>query len=276
MGMNMSPSSISCDLSKIDRYEEETESPSFPGLATVYRKEIVECILKDPDQIAKSQAGTPFTSTDTVGNQKTWSWMSIPEAESQGVKLKAVEAEAISTLVTPPIGLEEEALCTYLTNLGVDIEKFGVDGSKTIKEFSAELIKGEATLMQDQQGRVTRVVDVVVLIIKRPNTGEILAQAEQILADKTVIRLNRLPGAKRRPDENQFLSARRILRRQLDADENQVKFSEIVKFVEEEKSSPTYPGVSTLYRKRLINAEVVSLSLGSAKGASSWSDSCTV
>jgi len=257
MGMNMSPSSISCDLSKIDRYEEETESPSFPGLATVYRKEIVECILKDPDQIAKSQAGTPFVSTDTVGNQKTWSWMTISEAESQGVKLKAVEAEAISTLVTPPIGLEEEALCTYLTNLGVDIEKFGVDGSKTIKEFSAELIKGEATLMQDTKGRVTRVVDVVVLVIRRPGTGEILAQSEQILADKTVIKLDRLPGAKRRPDENQFLSARRILRRQLGIDENSVKFDENVEFLEEEKTSAAYPGLVTVYRKRMIRAEVL-------------------
>merc|ERR1712228_1042931 len=140
---------------------------------------------------------------------------------------------------TPPIGLEEEALCKYLTNLGVDIEKFGVDGSKTIKEFSAELIKGEATLMQDQQGRVTRVVDVVVLVIKRPNTGEILAQAEQILANKTVIRLDRLPGAKRRPDENQFLSARRILRRQLGIDENQVQLDQNVVNVEEEKPSPS-------------------------------------
>merc|ERR1712228_514433 len=111
---------------------------------------------------------------------------------------------------------------------------------------------------------------------KKPETNEVLVQTEQILPDRKVNELNRLPGGKRRPDENQFLSARRILRKQLDADENQVKFSEIVKFVEEEKSSPTYPGVSTLYRKRLINAEVVSLPPGSGKGASSWTDSCTV
>jgi len=255
--MNLSANSISCDLSKIDRYEEETESPSYPGLATVYRKEIVECIVKDPAQLEKANAGTPWVSTDPLGNQKTWSWMTVAEAEGQGVKLKAQEAEAISTLVTPPIGLEEEALCKYLTNLGVDITKFGVDGSKSIKEFSAELIKGEATLMQDVGGRVSRIVDVVVLVIKRPGSGELLAQSEQILADKSVVPLNRLPGAKRRPDENQFLSARRILRRQLGIDENSVKFDENVEFIEEEKSSPSYPGLVTVYRKRMIRAEVL-------------------
>jgi hypothetical protein len=69
--------------------------------------------------------------------------------------------------------------------------------------------------------------------------------------------LNRLPGAKRRPDENQFLSARRIIRRQLEIDENQVEFDIKVKNIEEEKSSSGYPGLKTVYRKRIIIASMV-------------------
>merc|ERR1712194_389311 len=130
-------------------------------------------------------------------------------------------------------------------------------------------------LMTGQDGKLLRIVDVVLMIIKRPGTNEVLVQAQQIMPDKKPNELNRLPGAKCRPDENQFLSARRVVRKQLEIDENAVKLSENVEFVEEEKSSPSYPGLVTLYRKRLIHAEVVNIPTASG-GKSGWTDSCTV
>jgi len=100
-----------------------------------------------------------------------------------------------------------------------------------------------------------RVVDVVLLIIKNPKSGEILVQtAHEKESHKTT--LNRLPGAKCRPDENQFLSGRRILRRQLEIDENDVNLVMDVMMVEEEKPTDAYPGLKTVYRKRLIKAEL--------------------
>jgi len=107
------------------------------------------------------------------------------------------------------------------------------------------------------------------LIISKPDTNEVLVQTEQILKDK-VNPLNRLPGAKSRPDENQFLSARRIIKKQLEIDENAVKFKEKADFVEEEKSSPSYPGIVTVYRKRLIYAEVCTSGASSSKGGDQW------
>mmetsp|Transcript_60479 Transcript_60479/g.106281 ORF Transcript_60479/g.106281 Transcript_60479/m.106281 type:complete len:82 (-) Transcript_60479:69-314(-) len=70
-------------------------------------------------------------------------------------------------------------------------------------------------------------------------------------------RLDRLPGAKCRPDENQFLSARRILRRQLEIDENIVALDREVGIIEEEKNSPAYPGLKTVYRKNMVKAELL-------------------
>merc|ERR1712232_1179269 len=117
------------------------------------------------------------------------------------------------------------------------------------------LIKGESSLMQNKNGAVIRVVDVVVIKVVHAVTGSILVQTEQTFPDGTKVSLKRLPGAKRRPDENQFLTARRILKRQLKIEENHATLdAQNVKVVEELKDSLAYPGLHTTYRKRIITA----------------------
>jgi len=257
--MRIDPKDVNLDLRNIVRVEEEIESPSFPGVTSVYRKEIVEgtISIKNPEALMK--VGLPsfssWTATDTSNNTKTFEWMTAQQAEASKVKLSPGKQE-ISTLVKAPIGYGEEALRAQLTKAGVDVSKFGTPGTKTLKEFSAELIKGESTLLQDEKGGAMRVVDVVVLVVKR-KADEVLVQTEQTSADGKRMVLNRLPGAKRRPDENQFLSSRRIIRRQLEFDENQVEFDIKVKNIEEEKTSSGYPGIKTVYRKRIIFASMV-------------------
>merc|ERR1712226_136270 len=69
--------------------------------------------------------------------------------------------------------------------------------------------------------------------------------------------LNRLPGSKRRPDENHFLAAKRVLSRQLHISEDYIKIDEQgVHIVQEDKDSPSYPGLRTVYVKRIISAEL--------------------
>jgi len=258
--LSLNGEGVRCNLAKIDRHEEETESPSYPGVRTVYRKEIVECLIPSlaPDHLAKAGLKdlSPWSVADPTGSTRYLTWMTEAEAEAKKVKLKVEAAESVSTLVRAPIGFSEEALHSHLVGLGIDVAKFGQGTAKSLLEFSNELVKGEATLMQDSSGTLKRVVDVVVMIITNPKTNETLVQAEQFLPDGHKVTLNRLPGAKRRPDENQFLSARRIVRRQLELDENLVRLSQEVEFVEEDKPSPSYPGLTTLYRKRLIRAEL--------------------
>jgi len=255
--MKIDPTSVSLDLLKIVRVEEEIESPSFPGVTSVYRKEIVEGTISISDKALLQKVGLPaysnWQATDDVGNLKYFKWMTAKQAGDKGVKLTP-EKQEVSTLVKAPIGLNEEALRQQLTKAGIDVSLYGAAGTKTLKEFSAELIKGESTLLQDDKGTTIRVVDVVVLIIKRKNGQELLVQTKQTSPNGTETTLNRLPGAKRRPDENQFLSARRIIRRQLEMDENQVVFEEYVKHIEEDKPQSSYPGIKTVYRKRLISA----------------------
>eukprot|EP00747_Dinoflagellata_sp_TGD_P095108 gnl/TRDRNA2_/TRDRNA2_166350_c0_seq2.p1 gnl/TRDRNA2_/TRDRNA2_166350_c0~~gnl/TRDRNA2_/TRDRNA2_166350_c0_seq2.p1 ORF type:complete len:778 (+),score=217.81 gnl/TRDRNA2_/TRDRNA2_166350_c0_seq2:90-2423(+) len=260
--LNMGNIKVEFDFDEKEVFEEETESPSYPGVRTVYRKEIVQGSVVTTDTALLNKIGLPackeWSAEDTSKNTKFFVWLTEKEAvQKHRVKLKAEGSEEVSGLVMAPIGMQEDDLKTYLEGCKVDVGRFGQEHAKTLKEFSTELIKGESALMQDANNAVLRVVDIVIMKIMNPVTKDLLVQTEQDYPDGTKVTLNRLPGAKRRPDENQFLTARRILRKQLKIDENQVCLSRDVQFFEEEKPSVSYPGLRTVYRKRVITAELL-------------------
>jgi len=257
--LNLGGSTVIFDFNVKEVYEEQEESPSYPGVQTVYRKEVIEGLLQgDPNDYIglKSKGPKDWCKEDSKQNTKYFAWMSDKDCIKKGVKYKAPEeGEEVSGLVQAPIGLGEEDLTKYFQDNKIDISKFGAGQAKTIKDISAELIKGESSLMQDTDMSVIRVVDVVVIKLVHSVTGSILIQTEQTFPDGTKVSLKRLPGAKRRPDENQFLTARRILKRQLKVEENHVTLdSTNVSVTEEEKDSPAFPGLRTVYRKRIITA----------------------
>lgn len=254
--LSIDPNIVDFTMSDVDRHEEEGESPSYPGVRTVYRKEIVEGIVSDAASIGLPSLADWSATDAKEGNTKYFNWMTDAQAEGKKVKLKPKGAEAISALVRAPLGMNEEALAALLKEAGHDVSKWGRDGTKTLKQFSAELIKGEASLAQGKAGEWTRIVDVVQLVIKNPASGETLVQAKQIAPDGTVTLINRLPGALRRPDLNAFLSARRVIKRQLELDENLVRLDKNIQVVEEQKALSSYPGLKTVYRKRLIAGNV--------------------
>merc|ERR1712039_671904 len=57
-------------------------------------------------------------------------------------------------------------------------------------------------------------------------------------------------------DENQFLAAKRVLQKTLKINENLVNLdNQNVQIIEEIEDSPSFPGLRTLYRKRIISVE---------------------
>lgn len=242
-------------------YEEEMDSPSFPGVRTVYRKEIMQCYVNETDEALRKAVGLPqgdgWSFEDKKRNTKFFQWMTEEDAIAQKVKLRAAGSEEVSGLVMPPLGLNEQDLLDFLDNHGVDQSGFGVNGAKSLKEFSRELMCGESTLLVDDLGKVVRVVDQVVLIVVSP-TNKILVQNAHVMPDGTEHLLNRLPAAKGRPDESQFVTARRILRKQMRIDENQVRLDpKQARIFEESRISPSYPCMRTVYRRRFITASVM-------------------
>jgi len=154
--------------------EEEVESPSFPGVITVYRKEIVNATF----------GGTvkDFMHTNKENTTKKYRWLTKKECEEKHVNLDLSgfgSDDASTGLVQAPVGMLEEHLTAFLQQNDVNIDQFGTGKAKTLKEFSAELRKGESTLMKGPDGKLTRIVDIVVMLVYKPDGKEILIETEE-------------------------------------------------------------------------------------------------
>lgn len=258
--MGLKKGDVKINFSSKETFEEETESVSFPGVDTVYRKEIVEGVLSQSSGTFQS-GDKKYSHTHKENDQhvitKEFGWVTEDYCKDNSIMLNApAEDEQISGLVQAPVGFTEEELKKYLEVNSINVEALLEKNPRSLQEFSTELTKGEATLMTRPDGTVVRVVDVALLYLTFPETGAVLVESEERL-DGQVNKLQRLPGTKRRPDENQFLTAQRFLKKNLKMDENSVTLNNTdVKVLEEEKESPNYPGVRTLYRKRIIKADL--------------------
>jgi len=249
-------------------YEEEEDSPSYPGVRTVYRKEIYEAVINTTDTGVLQSIGLGgasdgrFSQEDGKSYTRYFCWLTEKECESQKIKLKAPAVGAeISALVAPPIGYDEEQLQKFLQASNVDISQFGKDGVKSLAEFSEELVGGESTLMQQSGGSVIRVVDVVILKIFN-HEGNTLVEVSQTDASGQVKATNRLPAVKRRNDENQFWAAHRVMTRNLRLSEDLVQMDPTnVQLVEDQTTSKAYAGLPTLYRRRIIPCKLSAVQL---------------
>jgi len=104
--------------------------------------------------------------------------------------------------------------------------------------------------------KLLRVVDIVVVKVMKESS--VLAETEEEDSAGKTTTLNWLPAVKRRPDENMFVAAKRCVTTYMCIDENAVIFNtRSVLIAEEEKESQTFPGLNSLYRKRIITADVV-------------------
>lgn len=256
--LGMSDGVIDWMPSQIEAFEQVENSKEYPGIQTVYRKEIMvgQVSSTDPAVLSKLGIGGDNTMSFAQGKLKrTFEWIPAADCAKRRIRISAKsdkDGQDFSALVYPPIGLEEEELNEFLSKNHVDTNKWGKGTCKTIQDFSEELVKGEATLIRQPNGKIARVVDIVVLNLTRKDTGDVLVEAREEYKE-SVQHLNRLPAVKRRSDEHQFLTARRMVQKYLNLDINCVVIDhQDVKLIEEEQDSKSYVGLSTIYRKRYM------------------------
>jgi len=256
----------------VEEFEEDEESPSYPGVRTVYRKQVVAASLEREatERVFRGMAQQKNDSSrrrhSNARSTKFFAWLTETECNAKQVKLWAPKLGAEpSSLVPAPIGLKVKALGRFLQAHHIDPSAFGKERTKTLQELSTELITGESSLMSLPAGDVVRIVDVVLLQLKvtmqahGSGVEHLLVVTKETSASSagSESQVNRLPGTKRRPDENHFHAAKRILQRQLKVPENFINLdAENVQVWEEEKDSPSYPGLRTVYCKRIIKAEL--------------------
>jgi hypothetical protein len=266
--LNMGDCKIMFDFDTTEIFEEEEESPSYPGVRTVYRKEIIEGFVTTTKATVLKRIGCEsdeckWSFEDNRGNTKFFEWLSEDECEEKEVELCAPESagEELSCLVDAPIGFSEEKLRDFLSSNGINTDLFGsAPGSKTVKALAEESKLGETSFAMEPDGSVLRVVDVVLLRLSKDDGTKVLVQADEATSsdpDSTKV-LNRLPGQKLRPTDNQFVTAYNILKKQLQIDENCVNLHpDKVEIRESAQFSNSYPGLLTLYRHHVIYGEVL-------------------
>mmetsp|Transcript_60795 Transcript_60795/g.199078 ORF Transcript_60795/g.199078 Transcript_60795/m.199078 type:complete len:959 (-) Transcript_60795:48-2924(-) len=260
-----------------EAFEEDEESLSYPGVRTVYRKEVVSAVHKTGAgskhhgaegslgrgrwHLAVSAGLESMKHHRSSRSTKFFTWLTDQECDSKGVKLRAAAGGGVevSSLVPAPIGLKVKALGRFLKANQVDLSAFGKDRTKTLQELSTELMSGECSLRTMPAGGVVRIVDVVLLLITNVTADSALVVTKETSASGGGIDnlVNRMPGTKRRPDENHFHAAKRVLQRQLKIPENLINLdADNVQIYKEEKDSPSYPGLRTVYCKRIISAQL--------------------
>jgi len=260
--MGMGDCKIRWSTSTIEAFEESENSPAYPGIQTVYRKEVIcgqvlttnESVLQ---RLGLMGGGSKFQFQHGK-KMRVFEWMTEARCQAKGIRLGAnSQDQDFSALVYPPIGLEEEELNEFLKKNKVETGNWGTGTYKTLADFSEELVKGESTLIRQTNGRVARVVDIVVLELSRKDTGEVLVEASETFKENSQ-QLNRLPAVKRRSDEHQFHTARRMVQKYLRLDDNRVAIDPSdVRIMEEEQESKAYPGLATIYRKRFMKGVIV-------------------
>jgi len=261
--LNMVDAKVNFGFKSKECFEDDESSPSYPGVRTVYRKEIFEGEVTTTDNTVLERIGLGTKSTgdfqhmDSTKYTRFFRWLTEAQCKGKAVKLRAPKEGAdVSALVHPPIGFEEEQLMKFLQDNNVDVSKFGKDGVKTLAEFSEELVKGEAALSKRADGSIIRVVDVLILKVQRLN-GDTIVEVGEVKDSGAKKELKRLPAVKRREDENPFWAAHRVLSKVLRISENMVTMDHTnIMLVEEIKDSAAYAGLPTLYRRHIVSASL--------------------
>jgi hypothetical protein len=243
----------------VQAFEETMDSPKYPGIKTVFRKEIICGEVTTTNSKILQQIGVTTSQSFSHADGKmsrSFKWLTEQQCAGKIAIAKPATTD-FSALVAPPIGLEEEELQDFLTKNKIDTSKWGEAPYKSLDEFSEELVKGESTLEKQANGRVARVVDIVVLQLVRQETGDILVEAAETFKDQTQ-QLNRLPAVKRRSDEHMFMTARRMITKYLKLDDNRVTIDEQdVKIITEEQESKSYHGLATIFHKRYMKGTLL-------------------
>jgi len=259
--LDLDSTAVKFDWAKTEVWEDSEESPSYPGVRTVYKKEVYEGQLVATDNAALGKVGAQgkpdamkFTFKDPKQYTRTYQWYTEKECQKMQVMLRAKESGEISTLVQAPVGFSQEQLQTFLKTNKVEMNE------DALKEFSDELVTGKSQLVR-KGGKIVRLVDVVILEITN-KAGKVLVQTKAITpgADggQPVEKVDmRLPAVKRRPDENCFWAAKRILSKGIKISENVIFMDKSNVFASEvETKSEAFANMPTIYRKLLISATI--------------------
>lgn len=253
---------------------ESFESPSYPGLLSMYKTHYVQFNILEGGLKLFSNHGLPDCSvfeTEEVTRRGTktnkWTWLEVLDARrikvrkfSPMLQISHAQAGDFSTLKT------EQGLKLLLEGAGVNTSLLGIGKAKSLAALLAELQQGSSKLEWDSSGRLQRSVEPA--FIQLWYNGRVLVEKMQVLDDGRERKRNTVLSEKKDPHDTHVLySAFRCIEEKFGIEGAAAKLHEsgMIRFDEERycvmletMDSASYPGIPCVYRTHYVKIDLLS------------------
>lgn len=252
---------------------ENFESPSYPGLQSLYRTHYVQFnILEGGLDVFQGHGlpgGTEFETDEAsaLGTKKNfWQWMQVVDARRAKVKKFSPGVPDGEDGAGPDLSAlkTDQDLKLLLEQDGVDTAKFGVGKAKSIGALLKEVKEGSSRLEYDSRtGRIQRTVEPAFVMLCFNDW--VLVEKMQILEDGRERQRNMLLAEKMEPeDPSTEYAALRGIHEELTIPLEELQKEGKMKYREdrycmmlETMDSKSYPGLTCVYKTHYIQVDIL-------------------
>jgi myosin-light-chain kinase len=248
---------------------ERTESQSYPGLDSIYRKFFFTAQVNENAKPALLNgvglpSYSPFQTSLQDGTRVKWEWWDAHKCQQQGLPVKQLDSVLNSDFEgyrqIPGSSWQEESLIQLLNKHKVQTKLFGVGDARSLSQLVAEVNSGETQLFEkpDSPGDLRRYLEILIVRI-RSSSGECLVETGHTFGGGQMRKRNLFPATKLRPFEDAIWAVRRLLA-ELDIPFSSAKTTFGPRRTEI-SNSPSYPSITTVYLKQVVEVQLEDISL---------------
>jgi serine/threonine protein kinase len=249
------------------------DSQSYPGLDSVYRKTFFEASVNgkaDPSKLKKlglvGSDEASFKTTQQDGSVSTWQWYNVDEIKKNEVDVSAPKKMLSDFENYAPISVAawtEDQMKNQLTKHKIDMKKFGTGKARSIRELAEETSTGE-TRFYSNGTQMRRYLEILVVKIKNSYGGYLIETGHSFGKGQSSSK-NQFPATKVRPYEDKVWAVRRLLG-EVDIPYSSSKIQFGPRRVETQES-PSYPGITTVYLKQVVEVSLNEIDLNNLNNA---------
>jgi hypothetical protein len=267
---------VKVEVKESEQHSYRQESKGYPALFSVYRKSVFNATVNmDASAAQLAQIGLPgeqpFTNT-AGGITSTYKWYTPEEIAANNVRNDFPQKVVKEVEGFKPLAADiwtETILKQSLETHNIDTTKFGVGAARSLTQFVDEANSGETHLLSDGSG-LRRHLKIIIIKI-RNDMGAYMIETGHSFGMGQKSHKNAFPATKIRPFEDKVWAVRRFL------SEVDVPYwsSKIIFGPErvEKQDSPSYPGVTTVYYKQVVEVQLMEIdvaNLDTAEDANKW------
>mmetsp|Transcript_82686 Transcript_82686/g.129196 ORF Transcript_82686/g.129196 Transcript_82686/m.129196 type:complete len:865 (-) Transcript_82686:307-2901(-) len=269
---------IKVNLQLFDPTQEITSkvesSQSYPGLESVYRKTFFEAVVNTKADKGKLQKlglmdeKSFTTNISPDGTTSSWQYYTDDQIKKSSIDVSAKKKSLAEFEGFTPLSMDwtVETMTSTLAKHGVDTKKFGQGGARSIKELVDETKTGE-TRLYSKGSEIRRYLDILIVKIRRTDSGtdSYLIETGHSFGKGQSVSKNAFPATKIRPYEDKLWAVRRLLGEvDIPYASSKIQFGPRRT---ETSQSPSYPGLTTVYLKQVVEVTLSEINVADLTGA---------